>query len=205
MSPIILFLELKRSTRALNCAPNDAHRVLAQLSIPKTLKKIAPNVRSYDLITQNVDGLSPRALRELEEHIVEVKGDDRPTRSEQPRPESIIEMHGKVFEVKCSANDCDWAVEDDTMPLCPALGATSNELEDIRGGIEYSEKRIDEKDLPRCAKCGALARPGVVWFGETPLHMSQINTKVFLADLCLVVGTSSMVSFPCSSPVLWLI
>ncbi|CCA74641.1 related to NAD-dependent deacetylase Sirtuin 5 [Serendipita indica DSM 11827] len=186
------FYHYRRET-ALKCAPNDAHRVLAQLSIPKTLKKIAPNATSYDLITQNVDGLSPRALRELEAEIMEARGEDRPAKSERPRLDSITEMHGKLFEVKCSSDDCNWAVEDYTMPLCPALGATSNELEDIQGGIENTEKSIDEKDLPRCAKCGALARPGVVWFGETPRYMSEINQKVFRADLCLVIGTSSTV------------
>ena len=52
---------------------------------------------------------------------------------------------------------------------------------------------IPLKELPRCPACHALARPGVVWFGETPYQLSEINCLVFKADMCLVVGTSSTV------------
>ena len=48
--------------------------------------------------------------------------------------------------------------------------------------------------LPRCSKCGSLARPGEVWFGEAALHMDEIFKKVEEADLCIVVGTSATVS-----------
>jgi len=41
--------------------------------------------------------------------------------------------------------------------------------------------------------CGALARPGVVWFDEKPYKLDEINSLVYKADLCLVIGTSSTV------------
>lgn len=56
------------------------------------------------------------------------------------------------------------------------------------------EPNIALADLPRCAKCGALARPGVVWFGEQPWYLEDIETLVSKADMCIVVGTSSTVS-----------
>ncbi|KAK0191220.1 DHS-like NAD/FAD-binding domain-containing protein [Armillaria mellea] len=55
------------------------------------------------------------------------------------------------------------------------------------------EPDIPQTELPRCAKCNALARPGVVWFEEMPLCLDVINKLVYQADLCLVVGTSSTV------------
>uniref|UniRef100_A0A8C4R6E8 NAD-dependent protein deacylase sirtuin-5, mitochondrial n=1 Tax=Eptatretus burgeri TaxID=7764 RepID=A0A8C4R6E8_EPTBU len=56
---------------------------------------------------------------------------------------------------------------------------------------------IDVEDLPRCQLrgCGGLLRPHVVWFGES--LDEEIMNKVFeeldACDLCLVVGTSSLV------------
>jgi NAD-dependent deacetylase len=49
--------------------------------------------------------------------------------------------------------------------------------------------------LPRCEPCGALLRPDVVWFGEA-LDMDVLGGALEAArqaDLCLVVGTSSVV------------
>jgi NAD-dependent deacetylase len=49
--------------------------------------------------------------------------------------------------------------------------------------------------LPRCDACGGLLRPDVVWFGE-PLDASVLGAAFAAAeaaDLCLVVGTSSLV------------
>jgi NAD-dependent deacetylase sirtuin 5 len=102
-------------------------------------------------------------------------------------------MHGKIFEVRCTSSDCTWSTEDFSSPLCPALGNASDQLDDIKGSLENESIAIPEKDLPHCPECGSLARPGVVWFGETPRFLSEINLMVFQADLCLVVGTSSTV------------
>jgi len=49
--------------------------------------------------------------------------------------------------------------------------------------------------LPRCARCGALLRPDVVWFGE-PLDeraLGEATEAAAHADVCLVVGTSGVV------------
>jgi NAD-dependent deacetylase len=49
--------------------------------------------------------------------------------------------------------------------------------------------------LPRCAACGALLRPDVVWFGETiPAEaMLQADAAAADCDAFLSVGTSSLV------------
>lgn len=107
-------------------------------------------------------------------------------------PASILEMHGKIYDVKCTA--CDYCSEDRTDPLCPALGAADASFKDYQdAGSREINIPIDE--LPRCPACGALARPGVVWFGEKPYHLDEINSIVYKADMCLVIGTSSTVGF----------
>ena len=54
---------------------------------------------------------------------------------------------------------------------------------------------IPESELPRCAGCGGLLRPAVVWFGENldAAVLSRATEAVTTCDVCLVVGTSSVV------------
>ena len=100
----------------------------------------------------------------------------------------VFEMHGRIFDVKCTS--CDYCVEDLTNPLCPAL-----DVSHIKDYNDAGTKQIDIplKELPRCPACHALARLGVVWFGETPYQLAEIDRLLFKADMCLVVGTSSTV------------
>jgi len=53
---------------------------------------------------------------------------------------------------------------------------------------------------PRCATCGAMLRPGVVWFGEQlPLVATyRAEEAASTCDVCLVVGTSGLV-YPAAS------
>ncbi|AZU56286.1 NAD-dependent deacylase [Ralstonia pseudosolanacearum] len=48
---------------------------------------------------------------------------------------------------------------------------------------------------PRCAACGAMLRPGVVWFGERLPVVANYRAEeaANTCDVCLVVGTSGMV------------
>lgn len=55
--------------------------------------------------------------------------------------------------------------------------------------------------VARCG-CGALLRPHIVWFGETPLEMDTIAEELRRATLMLVVGTSGSV-YPAASFVRW--
>jgi len=151
--------------------------------VPQFRNEVAPNAKSFHLITQNVDRLSVRALQALES---QVPANAPP--SARPQMDSVFEMHGRIFDVKCTS--CDYCVEDLSNPLCPAL-----DVSHIKDYNDAGTKQIDIplKELLRCPACHTLARPGVVWFGETPYQLPEINRLVFKADMCLVVGTSSTV------------
>ena len=160
------------------------------------LKRIAPQAESYHLITQNVDGLSVRAHRALFDRLTadqqgtsyapEKAADDLPPSI----PNYIVEMHGRIHDVTCTV--CDARVVTFDSPLCPALGEADKGLDDVTAaGSRPPDIPVD--DLPKCTNCGALARPGVVWFGEKPLYLEEIDELVANADMCLVVGTSSTV------------
>lgn len=169
--------------RAHNAQPNAAHSAIAKFTLPSFRHKIAPG-SSFTLITQNVDGLSQRALEhELSSSTSE---DSRWNTSEQPK---IIEMHGKLFDVLCTSESCQHSEFNLDSPICKGLAGTENLVED---GV--MDPDIPHSALPHCSKCNSLARPGVVWFGESLFHADEIEEIVDRADLCLVVGTSSTVS-----------
>lgn len=80
--------------------------------------------------------------------------------------------------------------------LCPALAAASLPPPNNAGVVGEEDDtvaNIDLVDLPRCKHCSGLLRPDVVWFGEIPYYMPEIERVVEKADMCLVVGTSSTV------------
>ena len=64
-----------------------------------------------------------------------------------------------------------------------------------RGGNVCDPQWAEAAHPPRCADCGNLLRPGVVWFGE-PLPLRAINAAEAAVTACaalLVVGTSGAV------------
>ena len=81
-----------------------------------------------------------------------------------------VRYHGSIWTLQCW-EDCgtpDW--EDTSVPLDPLP--------------------------PRCPACGALARPGVVWFGEaSPRAAADAAERSIACDVFLAVGTSAVV-FP---------
>ena len=158
------------------------------MSIPSVLEKVAPAAQSFHLITQNVDGLSERALQAVDA----VQRSKSSSPGDYPQQASLIEMHGRLFDLCCTV--CSHTVLDFSMPLCPALGEADRRHADvIAAGRSENELQIPTEELPKCAECGSLARPGVVWFGEEIPLLQKIDMLVEQADLCLVVGTSSTV------------
>lgn len=168
--------------------PNEAHIALAAFSLPSVRHIIAPG-STFTLITQNVDGLSQRALEAVELGAADSllkPTDTLPKPTDQPR---ILEMHGRLFDVICTSSTCGHVEFNLQSPVCPALSGTENLVEQGVAGPS-----IPLIDLPHCSKCGSLARPGVVWFNEVPHYLDVIDKLVDEADLCLVIGTSSTVS-----------
>lgn len=85
-----------------------------------------------------------------------------------------IHLHGSLFA-----------------PRCVGAGAHPADLPDT-GADPAEGGRIPP---PRCAHCGSLVRPGVVWFGEQ-LPEAALRTAVEAAagcDVLLTVGTSGVV------------
>jgi NAD-dependent deacetylase len=76
-----------------------------------------------------------------------------------------IELHGSLWRVRCTKCESTRAID------APIEG------------------------LPTCEECGALERPGVVWFGESlPEEPFELATQaVSRAQVVLVVGTSGVV------------
>ncbi|HET8548602.1 MAG TPA: NAD-dependent deacylase [Bryobacteraceae bacterium] len=67
--------------------------------------------------------------------------------------------------------------------------------------IENRDERVPLPELPpRCGRCGALVRPGVVWFGEgLPRSIwDHAQQAAESAGVLLVVGTSAIV-YPAAS------
>ncbi|XP_011818108.1 PREDICTED: NAD-dependent protein deacylase sirtuin-5, mitochondrial isoform X3 [Colobus angolensis palliatus] len=84
---------------------------------------------------------------------------------------NLLEIHGSLFKTRCTS--CGIVAENYKSPICPAL----------------SGKGCEE------AGCGGLLRPHVVWFGENldPAILEEVDKELAHCDLCLVVGTSSVV------------
>ena len=79
----------------------------------------------------------------------------------------VIRFHGSIWEVRCAAG-------------C--------------GERPWEDRRVPLPSPPRCPGCGGLARPGVVWFGESIDRRVLTRCGAALAcDVFLSVGTSSIV------------
>ncbi|ASM71297.1 MULTISPECIES: NAD-dependent deacylase [Roseobacteraceae] len=77
---------------------------------------------------------------------------------------NVLHMHGALDSALCAACDHRW-----TAPLAMAAG-----------------------DL--CPACdGPTARPDIVWFGEIPYYMEEIEMRLNEADIFAAIGTSGNV------------
>jgi len=82
----------------------------------------------------------------------------------------LIRLHGSLWETKCF-NGC-------------AAGVRA-----------WHDEEVAEPDrLPRCPHCGGLARPAVVWFGES-LDANDVDraSQAVSCDVFQTVGTSAVV------------
>ncbi len=79
--------------------------------------------------------------------------------------EGVIHMHGELLSVFCRFCSARWTFD----------GETSSDL--------------------ACPECGYEGgpRPDIVWFGEMPYHMDEIEAAVQACDLFVSIGTSGAV------------
>ena len=96
----------------------------------------------------------------------------------------MVQIHGDIFVTKCSR--CDFEQEQEHPPSIAAA---------TYGVASEQEQEQSQNGAPRCTKCGALMRPGVVWFGE-PLPSREIERveNYLQRDPCgvvIVVGTTA--------------
>jgi NAD-dependent deacetylase len=116
------------------------------------------------------------AIAKLGEHaneflLVTQNVDDLHARAGLPM-EKMVQIHGDIFVTRCSR--CDFKRHDYEHDH-------DHESEDI--------------DLPRCPRCSARMRPGVVWFGEQLPWDEMLRVENYLdcgrCDLVIVVGTTA--------------
>jgi NAD-dependent deacetylase len=91
--------------------------------------------------------------------------------------EGLIRLHGSLWELRC------------TLPDRTILPGRTGQC---RG--RWRDERVPLVFPPTCPHCGALARPGVVWFGEA-LDEADVTAamKATECDVFLTVGTSALV------------
>jgi len=77
----------------------------------------------------------------------------------------VLHMHGELLKARCAS--CESVVE----------------------------ARADLSTANACAACGRTGRmrPHVVWFGEIPFHLDEIEERLMAADLFVAIGTSGAV------------
>jgi NAD-dependent deacetylase len=64
---------------------------------------------------------------------------------------------------------------------------------------DFGQNDGEDADIPRCPRCGALMRPGVVWFGEQldPCKIDIVDSYLARGDvdLTLVIGTTALFGY----------
>jgi NAD-dependent deacetylase len=89
---------------------------------------------------------------------------------------NVVRLHGSIWSMRC-----------------------------MRDGIGWEDRRVPLPEIPpRCPKCGSLARPDVVWFGEVldDLLLQAAMDAAAQARTMLVVGTSALVQPAASLPLI---
>jgi NAD-dependent SIR2 family protein deacetylase len=145
--------------------PNAAHRALARLESARGRTQ---------LVTQNVDGLH-----------------------QQAGSANVIELHGTIARVLC----LDCGAVHSRAAIQETLEAQNADFLDARaaaapdGDADVALDGIAAFNLPRCAHCGGMLKPDVVFFGENVPRQRVAAAMQALeqADAMLVVGSSLMV------------
>jgi NAD-dependent deacetylase len=86
---------------------------------------------------------------------------------EQAGSARVLHMHGNLFQSRCET--------------C--------------GRPPFDDRRIygEDEELPKCLACGALVRPHICWFGETPFHLERLYRELEACTIFVAIGTSGVV------------
>lgn len=149
-----------------SCRPNLAHVALGRWMLLRD---------GVTLVSQNVDDLHERGAHEaalglLREGRLRGSGDPADAAHAAAARVAPIRLHGSICHARCTRCAA-------RAPFRSPVDATS------------------EATLPRCAECGGLLRPDVVWFGESLPEdaLRAAFAAARAAEVCLVVGTTGAV------------
>ena len=125
------------------------------------------------LVTQNVDGLHQRAGHR-----------------------DVIDLHGRLDVVVCLT--CrDRTSRSSVQATLTAANSHWNASAAVApdGDADIPDQTIASFEPPRCARCGGLLKPDVVFFGENvpSARYEEARDAVAVADAILVAGSSLMV------------
>lgn len=138
----------------------------AHLAIAECEARLRKQGRSVVVITQCIDDLH-----------------------QQAGSRHVLRVHGSLMETRCLS--CGDVAVNKRNPICPSLKGKGAPDPDV------PDAHIPVDKLPRCDKsdCNGLLRPNMVFFGETmDSHiLTKVEKEMEVCDLCLVVGTSSIV------------
>ncbi len=114
-----------------------------------------------------------RAVAAWEDHAeVHVVTQNVDNLHERAGSQRVHHLHGSLFEFRCDRCHREYL-----------------------GDLPHMPEPVEAVQPPKCAACGGLIRPSVVWFGESlPESAWQKSVDaVANADVVIVVGTSSIV------------
>lgn len=95
----------------------------------------------------------------------------------------LVRLHGSIWELKCW-NECGQpAWQDESLLSTVTDSAHADDAGKRRATV-----------VPHCPACGGLARPAVVWFGES-LNPADVDAALVACecDLFITIGTSALV------------
>lgn len=136
--------------------------------------------RFYNMRRRDLDKALPNAshvaLGELEKKLQEklfLVTQNIDDLHERGGSKRVVHIHGELYKIFCSS--------------CKAR-------------FERKKDLTTEEGCPACSMIGTL-RPDIVWFGEMPYRMEEINDALSSCDVFVAIGTSGNV-FPAAGFVL---
>lgn len=126
------------------------------------------NARRRQLVTEAKPNPAHRALADFERHFpgeFTLITQNVDDLHERAGSRNLLHMHGELLKARCSK----------TQLVVP-----------------WTSDITADTPCPCCSKAGLL-RPHIVWFGEMPLFMDQIEAALSRCDLFVSIGTSGQV------------